>query len=87
MGITVSKLCHPVCWELLKLLQDSPNDFQVWTPQLILSHQPIVLASQNTLKKMVDHFTGHLKSELEQAFNPTTSLGHQHDRSMGSASG
>ena len=86
----MSKLCCPVCWELLKLLHgDNHDQLQVYRHHNSLFHIDLLpWLPQLTLQTVVDRFTGYLKMELEQGFNSMASPpGHQYNKSTGSALG
>ena len=63
--LAVSKLCCPICWELLQVLRGITSDFMVRGYHT--SFYPVELPSwlpEHVLRDMVSRFEGHLRHEL-----------------------
>jgi hypothetical protein len=82
-AIAVSKLCCPVCWELLQILKHHAKDLQV------RGHHPTVYRlalppwlSRDVIQQVVDKFKITLRKELEimvnRNMNPTTKTHSRH---------
>lgn len=76
-AISVSKLCCPVCWELLRTMKEKlelPNQFTVRGCHSNI--YPVVLPKwlpQDIIDKMVGIFRRHLAQELHKFVQPDTS--------------
>jgi hypothetical protein len=64
-NISVSKLCCPVCWELLKLLRGKESTFDVrgYHNHLYMTDLPSWLPD-SIVQQMVDRFWGYLRQGL-----------------------
>ena len=87
-NISVSKFCCPVCWQFLKVLNETNSNVQFTARAHHSNLYAVCLPPwlpEPVLQKMIEHFREILYEKLCQLADQPSRLGHSRDLSLESA--